>query len=167
METAQESRLQLKMRTVDTGRCEVAGCVQSIDAAGSKQLCNYGSKQGRRVKVRSVALSVAQPGITAGPRRSIVRFNGSISKQHPGCTPHTPLPHLSMTLWAQVSTYSTGGFSASLQFNAQFQRNCDEIWLVKFDFTPKKNVTHESLVHESNMQCSLDQDNTHKGLITS
>lgn len=40
METAQESRLQLKMGTVDTGRCEVVRCVQSIDAVASTMGAN-------------------------------------------------------------------------------------------------------------------------------
>lgn len=51
METAQESWLQLEMKAVDTGRYEVAGCAQSIDAFGSEQLGNYASKQGRRVNM--------------------------------------------------------------------------------------------------------------------
>lgn len=127
METAQESRLQLKMRTVDTGRCEVAGCAQSIDAVESKQLRNYGSKQGRRVNVWPVTLSVAQLGFTAGPERSILRFNGSISKQHPGCTSCTLLPPVSMTLRTCASTYFTGCFSASLRTDTQIQGSCFKI----------------------------------------
>lgn len=146
METAQESRLQLKMRTVDTGRCEVAGCAQSTDAVESKQRCNSGNKQGRRVNVWPVTLSVAQLALTAGPERSILRCNGSISKQHPGCTACTPLPPVSMTLRTCASTNFRGCFSASLRSDTQIQGSCFKKGWVNFHFDMKVHLTRGTKV---------------------
>lgn len=70
--------------TVITGRCEVAGCVQSIDAVDAS------TRRANRKKsdMWPVALSRRSQG-SQRDRRRLLKFSGSISKQHPGCT-HLP-----------------------------------------------------------------------------